>query len=862
MLADLLTARDHPGAVVAGPAGVGKTRIVAEAATRWRSEHGDVRTLVATRSVRGVPLGVFAPVLNEPAGTATGFDVLRRAADAVAELAIEQRLLLVIDDANLLDEASAAVMLQLATAHRVPLLATIRTGEPTPDAVTAMWRDGFVERIDLQPLSRGEVRDAVELALGGPVADQAHRMLWETSGGNLLYLRELVAAAMAAGNLRQSGGLWMWSGAVGGSDRLNVLIGERLASAPERSRTVLELLAVAEPLPLEAVVTVTDAPAVNVAIDAGIVVVDGAGSDAVARLAHPLYAEALRATMPASRTFRWAGAAAEALVLTTPDERLRAALLRLEAGQPVPADEALAGARRSLALGDVTLADRLGRIALAGGAGTVARAIVVEATFWLGHHEEVLELVSGSDEDDGDPADICSLRVNRASALCWGLGRPDDAEASLRIDDGDWAGLDEWGLLAQAHRVTVLAHTTRHHEAPAAAAAVMAHPACTDRVRVRAIAGSCWPLALCGRIDVARTQAQQGIGLALTVPQTSPTDLGLIVVRMAVADLLAGRIRAVEEFIGPLYEDSVRRRGNPATAMSLLLLGRAALFRGQLDDATRRLREATELIRLAPLQARAWAWAVLAMALGQQGDAPGAAAAYEAAVAHQPLPDMTVELGLARAWGAFATGAIQSARAIALDTATTLRDGGVHAAAMVAGLDALRLGAGLDAVDVLEASAECVDGELAQACLMTTSAVRSDDHRQLRDAAEGFAGLDMRLVAAELAIAASEAARVAGLRGARGDHIVRARTLLDGCGVVRTPGLAPLREDPLSGFLTSREREVAALAAAGRTKREIGVELQLTTKTVSNHLNHVYAKLGVGDRDALRTLLDVAPPTP
>jgi hypothetical protein len=38
------------------------------------------------------------------------------------------------------------------------VIATIRTGAPTPDAVTALWKDGHLRRLDLQPLSRGEIR--------------------------------------------------------------------------------------------------------------------------------------------------------------------------------------------------------------------------------------------------------------------------------------------------------------------------------------------------------------------------------------------------------------------------------------------------------------------------------------------------------------------------------------------------------------------------------------------------------------------------------------------------------------------------------------------------------------------------------
>jgi hypothetical protein len=39
------------------------------------------------------------------------------------------------------------------------VIATIRTGAPAPDAVTALWKDVHLRRLDLQPLSRGESDD-------------------------------------------------------------------------------------------------------------------------------------------------------------------------------------------------------------------------------------------------------------------------------------------------------------------------------------------------------------------------------------------------------------------------------------------------------------------------------------------------------------------------------------------------------------------------------------------------------------------------------------------------------------------------------------------------------------------------------
>jgi DNA-binding CsgD family transcriptional regulator len=55
--------------------------------------------------------------------------------------------------------------------------------------------------------------------------------------------------------------------------------------------------------------------------------------------------------------------------------------------------------------------------------------------------------------------------------------------------------------------------------------------------------------------------------------------------------------------------------------------------------------------------------------------------------------------------------------------------------------------------------------------------------------------------------------------------------------------------------LTPSERRVAELAAAGGSNREIAQELFVTPKTVENHLTRVYAKLGVGSREALAAAL-------
>lgn len=72
------------------------------------------------------------------------------------------------------------------------------------------------------------------------------------------------------------------------------------------------------------------------------------------------------------------------------------------------------------------------------------------------------------------------------------------------------------------------------------------------------------------------------------------------------------------------------------------------------------------------------------------------------------------------------------------------------------------------------------------------------------------------------------------------------------CEGARTPGLVGL-EGPLP--LTPRETEVANLAATGLSSRDIAARLTLSVRTVENHRQAVYAKLGVTGRRDLPAIL-------
>ena len=55
---------------------------------------------------------------------------------------------------------------------------------------------------------------------------------------------------------------------------------------------------------------------------------------------------------------------------------------------------------------------------------------------------------------------------------------------------------------------------------------------------------------------------------------------------------------------------------------------------------------------------------------------------------------------------------------------------------------------------------------------------------------------------------------------------------------------------PRTAGLSSREAQIMTLIAAGHSNGQIAEQLVLAEKTVKNHVNRIYAKLGVGSRPA------------
>jgi NarL family two-component system response regulator LiaR len=91
------------------------------------------------------------------------------------------------------------------------------------------------------------------------------------------------------------------------------------------------------------------------------------------------------------------------------------------------------------------------------------------------------------------------------------------------------------------------------------------------------------------------------------------------------------------------------------------------------------------------------------------------------------------------------------------------------------------------------------------------------------------------------------------LKTAEGQEIIRAvRATAAGQSAI-DPAIAPrliarITHPPTTDALTERELAVLRLAARGQTNKQIGVALQISDRTVQNHLANIYGKLGVASR--------------
>ncbi|MGN9837588.1 LuxR C-terminal-related transcriptional regulator [Nonomuraea sp. H19] len=835
--------RSGAGVMIAGDAGVGKSRLAGQALAGLKG-YAVVRAL-GTETASMIPFGAFAHVLTGPP---QGGENLLRWATRHLRGTGRGELLVNVDDAHRLDPASAALVHYLAERGEATLLVTVRTGEPQPAPVTALWKDELIARIELPPLMETEVGQVLAEALGGEVAAATVRHLARVSGGNLLYLREVVLGGRASGCLAELDGQWRWRGELSMTTRLHELVSDRIGHLDQDEREVLELVAFGEPLGAALLESLTSARTIERVEARGLVVAVGEGRREHVRLGHPLYGEVVRAdcgTLRARRRRRMLAEALEATGLRRREDELRAAVWRLDSGSAASSPEMLlSAAGLAFARRDPRLAARLARAAIDAGAGVAAVALLGQVLMVLGDADSALTALRQAAKTAVTESERAQHAFSLGINLAWAGA---DAEAS-RVLDGVAATLADpaWRQEAHIYRGVADFLAGRLTGAAGSLAQALACTPMTVRGAAHAAGLEAWIDAYSGRFERSLTVAERALagvaGWGDEAPHALPTLLDARCAAQAFSGRLEAAARTAEEGMGlAAGELSVSGFGAYRALVSRL--------RGDAEGATRWCRDdAARLPVRTPYLGRCLGELAHALALlGRTAQARTTLAEAEELAARWPFTRQPVLQ--AAVWVAAAGGDLDEAVRLCLSAADLAEKHEQLGPLMFVLHDLVRLGMPQLAADRLSALTERVEGPLAG--LLARHARATGDPGELRVVAEEFERLGMVLYAAEATAQESAAYRQSG-RGtlARGAQ-TRAWALAKRCPGVTTPALVELATPEL----TPRQREIVQLAAAELTNRQIAARLTLSTRTVANHLQAAYDKLGVNDRTEVGRLL-------
>ena len=839
------------GVGLVGPAGTGKTHLAREIVARARRAGSPARWFAATATGRSIPLGAFALAVRDVRATSPS-RLLSEAADAILGDAAE--VVVAVDDVHHLDETSAVLVHQLAGSGRARLVLTARDGEPLHEAVARLWGDGYVERVEVGPLDPNALLKLLQDTLGGRVEQRSSARLWDLTRGNLLYVHDLVESEIAAGRFAREGEVWRWRGQPVLSAGLVEAVGAHLRALPGDQRAVLDLLALADQLPLDVVAGLAGPDQVEALEGRGVVRAERDGGAVSLQLAHPLYGEVWRAGIGVVRAARLRATIAQAL---GDDELMLRCVLLAESHTEVDPMVLLAGARAAAVRFDLALAERLARASLRHGGGFAAQLVVTAATVATAETERSIAELARLEELARTNEEVAHASTELVTHLAWSAGLPDEAFAA--IDRGRARlGPDSAPARLLGVRALLEAQLGRPDAARRDVAAVLAEPAPALDDALFAHAAEVVAGATTGRDATADAPVHGALAAAAQVPELAfmlfPTTtyrvLGLLLAgypsrATALADELS-RTAQVDEFA--------------STALAPTVRGVAALAEGRLPDAIELLDDAEPVLARYGASAGGFHYVCLihltnALALAGRVAQARDVATRMTQARHAGVG--AIRTGERLAWAAVAAseGALSEARELAQQAARAARDDGLFAWEVVALQVCVAYGDASPAAR-LEALALEVEGPRAPATAAHARALAAHDGAGLDAASATWEQLGDLVAAADAAAHAVDAHRRAGRRGSATVAAARTLRLAAACGGLHRPSVdAAARPLPLSG----REREIAALVGAGLTNQQIAERLVVSVRTVEGHVYRACGRLGVASRTDLAAAVGESP---
>lgn len=849
------------GVLVTGASGTGKTFLTTHALKQFRDD-SLVVTLRCSAALSRSPYGALNMLLSdlEPGYLNHPVLVLSGLMRLLRERAKGKTVYLFVDNAGEADELTAVTIAQLARNRAVRLVLTCSDPLRLSAEISGLCDGGFLTRVNLEPLSFREAVSWLEEGLSAKVSHSAVQSLWAASDGNPHYLKMLAMELADSGSLVVRDGVWVLTADHHVHGRaITDLIATRLGRMGEADRRILEILSLAETLPLDTLLTLVDADDVDALEERGVLAVEDSLPRRV-RIQNQLVADVVRENVPPGRSneLREMVLLAAAPSLRTPATELPFAVWALECGAVLSTEESLSAARLANRRLDAALALRFVRSVPGHEALAAAVTEEVVALMTLGEVEEALDVVRRhrkASPEDPALAEWIGLLLAESSVF---LATPDawreatDSLAKARkvlYEDGsgpaaglsapDLRGIREQLTLAEAEA----AGYSGNYQDMAATLADALNNVEFHSPEFRLQAGSwlCEAWAVTGRQSDAAELAEQ-LKLQCLRPEIPVAIAQSVISRLRFAYLVAGRWDEAAETLQTedWLPSSVIYRRFSATEVPEAI---CACMQGRGRDGLDLLVPGISQLRIQdtdgilPLACAAAAYASALQ--GERERALGYLAETESGSRRKSWKVSRAEgyfTALARAELEGSRTGIEQLLRMAEDD----RVSGNVGHELLCLSSAVRLGEPGAAPRLLASAGES-QGPFAELCGQYARGVMSGEADELMAAANLAARMHNDRFALDIAES------VLNLDQARLERslIRQAKHLAETCRRrLRTPQDGT--HDRLT--LTARELQIAQLAAAGASNKSIAAQLHVSVRTVEGHLYQIYGKLKIEER--------------
>lgn len=506
---------------------------------------------------------------------------------------------------------------------------------------------------------------------------------------------------------------------------------ERLFTVPETGRTVQVLRAAREALGTGLLLVVDDGHLLD-RLSASLVyqlAVSGAARVIVTAEANQSLPEGIsslardRLVVPVAADGPGSSAAFEAPELPPLDgdgvvARLRRAVRALDGGAAARVAELAAAADDALRLGDLELAERLGRTALPAG-GLATRVTLSYALAWQGRGLDADAVLAEVDPAALTEPALMTWALPRAANQFWMLSEPERATAFLRTIRSR-VQTPAAQVTLDALSATFAMNAGNLSRAMQLADSVLASDDPSDTAVGWAASAAALSCARTGRLTEVDAFAERALAAGQPGLLRFTSGFG-----QTTALLLDGAPDQAQELAQELIDFTQSQQ--PGRAIGEVLLADVLIARGELDSAIELLGDAAKVLAPTGYSWGPLAWMLLAQALGQRGATAEAGRALARAEARHGLKSMLFapELALARAWTNAARRDQHGAIAAAREAFRAAERGGQSAVALRALHDAARLGDVRAAGCFDRVSVDCVFGRQARAVATGVAAERA-----------------------------------------------------------------------------------------------------------------------------------------